>query len=131
MRFSFLTMVFLLGVLVAKVPSQSVHLVTWNIQTLGRSKSDAEIGAMARILKDADIVAVQEVVGKDPAGAQAVARLADALDRTGSDWDYRVSDPTTGTAHESERYAFLWNTSRVTLLGRPGLVGEFSDLVVR
>lgn len=122
---------FLLYILVIPLWGQSLSLVTWNIQTLGRSKSDAEIAAMARILKDVDIVAVQEVVGKDPAGAQAVARLADALDRTGADWDYNVSDPTTGTSHESERYAYLWKTSRANLVGRPGLAGTLADLVVR
>ncbi|HRW75768.1 MAG: endonuclease/exonuclease/phosphatase family protein [Lewinellaceae bacterium] len=126
-----LSIMFLLVVLLGPARGQSLSLVTWNIQTMGRSKSDAEIGAMARILRDADIVAVQEVVGKDPAGVQAVARLADALDRTGADWDYVYSDPTTGTAHESERYAYLWKTSRASLVGRPGLVGEFADLVVR
>lgn len=115
----------------ATLHAQTVHLVTWNIQNLGRSKSDVEIEAMAQILRKADIVAIQEVVGKDPAGAQAVARLADALDRTGADWDYSVSDRTTGTAHESERYAYLWKTSRTSLIGRPGLVSELADLVVR
>ncbi len=123
--------IFLLYLLVVPVWGQSLSLLTWNIQNMGRSKSHAEIEVMAQIIKEADIVAVQEVVGKDPAGVQAVARLVDALDRTGADWDYSVSERTSGTSHESERYAFLWKTSRASLIGRPGLVSELADLVVR
>ncbi len=86
-------------------------LYTWNIQNLGRSKSDSEIVYMASVLSAADVVAIQEVVaGKG--GAQAVARLADELNRMGHKWDYVISDPTTTTAHDSERYAFLWKTSK-------------------
>lgn len=127
MRFLILTLLFLARPLAA----QDLLLATWNIQDLGGSKSDAEIAAMARILKDADIVAIQEVVAKDPAGAQAVARLAQALNLTGAKWDYRVSVPTTGSASQSERYAFLWKTSRATLLSGYGLVSELAGLVRR
>lgn len=111
--------------------AQSVHLVTWNIQDLGGTKSDQEIEVMAQILREVDIVAIQEVVGKDHAGAQAVARLADALDRTGADWDYVVSERTSGSSYESERYAFLWKTSRATISGQPRLISAWENLVVR
>ena len=85
-----------------------VRLCSWNIQDIGKSKSDLEIGFMANTIKDFDIVAIQEVVAKDPGGAQAIARLADALNRMGSKWDYTVSSPTSSSAYKSERYAFLW-----------------------
>ncbi len=42
---------------------------------------------MAAILKNYDVVAIQEVVA-GPGGAAAIARLHDALNRTGSKWDY-------------------------------------------
>jgi endonuclease/exonuclease/phosphatase family metal-dependent hydrolase len=96
----------------------TVRLVTWNIRDLGGSKSDAEIDVMAEVLREADLVAVQEVV-TSPKGAQAVARLDAALDRTGAAWDYRLSDPTSGDG--SERYAFLWKPSRVEIVGRAWL----------
>src|SRR5688572_27859862 len=51
-------------------------LVSWNIQDLGQSKSNEEIAFMADVLKDFDMVAIQEVVAKHPAGAQKVAELA-------------------------------------------------------
>lgn len=98
----------------------TLSVVTWNIQNLGKSKSDEEIAFMASVLRTFDMVAVQEVVA-GVGGAPAVARLADALNRTGSKWDYNTSDPTLSTSGSSERYAFLWKTSRVQRIGRPSL----------
>ena len=111
--------------------AQSLTLVTWNIQHMGGTKSDEEIVLMANILRHSDLVAIQEVTAIDPAGAQAVARLADALDRTGADWDYAISNPTSGTPQQSERYAFLWKTSRVTMIGNPSLAEQMADSVRR
>ena len=70
---------------------------------------------MAKALTDDDIVAVQEVVAGDGGGAQAVARLADELNRTGFKWDYSISDPTQGGVYSSERYAYLQKPSKVKL----------------
>ena len=123
-----------LSLLFAPLPffAQEFSLVTWNIQHLGRSKNTAELEAMVEVLRDYDLVAVQEVVAKDPAGAQKVALLADLLSRTGAQWDYRVSDPTQSpSSHISERYAFLWKPSRLTLLGRPYLDRELAAVVDR
>lgn len=91
-----------------------VKLSSWNIRHLGNSKSEQEIAFMAKTLKNYDIVAIQEVVAGD-GGAQAVARLADELNRTGFKWDYVVSNPTQGGRYSSERYAYLWKPSRVKL----------------
>jgi endonuclease/exonuclease/phosphatase family metal-dependent hydrolase len=75
---------------------------------------------MAKTLKDYDVVAIQEVVAGD-GGAQAVAKLADELNRTGFKWNYTVSNPTQGGSYSSERYAYLWKPSRVKLNGKPRL----------
>lgn len=91
-----------------------LNVVSWNIQNFGRSKS-ADTSVMNYIcqkVKKFDIVAVQEVSTSE-FGSQAVAKLDDLLDRTGSSWDYIVSDPTTGQG--SERYAYLFKKSRVSL----------------
>ena len=53
-------------------------LLSWNLENLGKSKSEGEITFIANTVKDFDIVALQEVVACD-GGAQAVARLADEL----------------------------------------------------
>jgi deoxyribonuclease-1-like protein len=51
-----------------------------------------------------------------------VARLNDALNRKGFKWDYSVSDPTSGdNSYKKERYAFLWKTSKIKLIGKAWL----------
>lgn len=96
-------------------PGEAVRLVTWNLYNFGRSKDASEIAVMVQVLRDYDLVAVQEV-STGEAGVQAVARLDAELDRTGATWDYIVSDPTSGDG--SERYAYLWKPSRVQLVGQ-------------
>lgn len=91
-----------------------IKLCSWNLCDLGKSKSGGEIAFMAERLSGYDLVAIQEVVS-GPEGAKAIARLADALNRKGAAWDYRVSDPTQGTRQKQERYAFLWKTSRIRI----------------
>jgi deoxyribonuclease-1-like protein len=105
-------------------PSDTLSLMTWNIQNLGKSKSNEEVAFMASVIKGFDLVAVQEVVAGE-GGAQAVSRLAENLNRTGARWDYCISDKTTGTKGSVERYAFLWKTSRVRKYGTAKLDDHF------
>ena len=112
--------------------SKSLTLVSWNIQKLGKTKTPEVIYEIANILRVFDIVVIQEVVAKDPAGAQAVAKIADELNRMGFKWDYQISDPTKSpSSNMSERYAFLWKTSRVSLVHRAYLAKELEDLCYR
>lgn len=126
-------LIFILFLLhLSSLNGQTFTLVTWNIQDMGRTKDDDEIHQMAQILRDADIVAIQEVVARDPAGAQAVGRLGEELSRMGADWEYRISDPTTDQSPgKKERYAFIWKSSVLTMLGRPYLDQELADICVR
>jgi endonuclease/exonuclease/phosphatase family metal-dependent hydrolase len=57
--------------------------------------------------------------------------LADELNRTGSKWDYYVSDKTSGDG--SERYAILWKTSAVTYILKPNtsVMSEIGNLMDR
>lgn len=112
------------------VGQETYTLVSWNIQHLGKSKESAEIEIMAKSLREADLVAIQEVVA-GYGGAQAVARLAEALNRTGASWDYRISDPTSSTPHTRERYAFLWKRDRVRLIGRASLESNYAEEINR
>jgi endonuclease/exonuclease/phosphatase family metal-dependent hydrolase len=100
------------------VEGPHVRVVSWNLYNWGRTKDDQEIEIATETLRDFDLVAVQEVVTSPP-GAQAIGKLDAALDRTGFEWDYRISDRTTGNG--SERYAFLWKPSRVQLVGQAWL----------
>lgn len=112
--------------------SKSIKLISWNIRHLGRTKSAEELQYIASVLRDFDIVAIQEVVAIDPAGAQAVAKIADELNRMGANWDYQISDPTKSpSSNISERYAFLWKTSKVNIVHRAYLDRELEDLFFR
>ncbi len=112
--------IFFCLLLYAAAPCLGIAICSWNIENIGQSKSDSEIQFMASILKNFDVVAIQEVVA-GPGGAAAVARLHDALNRTGSKWDYTISDPTTGSAYKTERYAYLWKSSKIKLKGKAWL----------
>ncbi len=91
-----------------------LNVISWNIQNFGRSKSESDsvMKYICSKVKSHDIVVIQEVSTSE-FGAQAVAKLDGLLDRTGTSWDYVVSDPTTGPG--SERYAYLYKKSRVKL----------------
>lgn len=117
---AFLIVLLLVPIFAIGQKGDTIAVATWNIQNFGKSKSDLEIAFMASQLKQFDAVAVQEVVA-GIGGAPAVARLADALNRTGSKWDYSTSDPTISTKGGTERYAFLWKTSRLQRYGHPAL----------
>lgn len=107
-----------------------IRLCSWNLENFGKSKSDSSIHFISQTLKDFDLVALTEVVAGN-GGAQAVARLADELNRTGSKWDYCVSDPTTGTPGSSERYAFLWKTNLISKKGEAFLEKHYADSMER
>ena len=93
---------------------ESFSLLSWNIRDFGKTKDKDEILMIAEIVKGYDIVAIQEVVA-GYGGAQAVARLADQLNRMGHKWDYTISNPTQSPPYKAERYAFLWKTPKITL----------------
>ncbi len=120
-------------IIITTLIGQDLSIVSWNLKDFGQSRDDNEIAMIAEQIRDADIVAIQEVVAKHPGGVQAVARLVDQLNRMGAKWDYRTSDPTRSSSpYKSERYAFLWKTSKVSLLGgRPSLVSELATYVER
>ena len=101
-----------------------VKLVSWNIENLGKSKSAAEINFIANTIKNYDIIAIQEVVA-GYGGAQAVAMLADELNRKGSKWDYVISEPTSSSEYKTERYAFIWKTAVVKKIGRAWLEKKY------
>ena len=101
-----------------------VSLCSWNIQNFGKSKPDSAIDFMAQQLRSFDVVAVVEVVAGN-GGAQAVARLAAALNRTGAKWDYIISDPTVCSPARCERYSDLWKPSRVKKVGEASLDKNF------
>lgn len=124
--FSYSILVLLLSIHASFLPlkDSTIKICTWNIRDFGKSKSAEEIDFIANTIRTFDVVVVQEVVAGD-GGAQAVARLADALNRKGSKWDYSISDPTISSSYKTERYAYLWKTSRVQRVGKPWLEHKY------
>lgn len=104
---------------------QNISICSWNLRDFGKSKSNFEIQFVAKTIVIFDVVAVQEVVA-GPGGPQAIARLADELNRMGSKWDYVISKPTSGSTGSSERYAFLWKTSKVKKIGDSWLSSHYA-----
>jgi len=101
-----------------------VKFVSWNIENFGQSKDNNEISFIANVLKKYDVVAIQEVVA-GYGGSKAVAKLSDELNRKGAKWDYVVSDPTHSSAYKTERYAYLWKTSKVKKIGNAWLEKKY------
>ena len=115
-----MTKIFLFLIFLSTSLFSQTKLLSWNLENLGKSKSNQEISFIANTVKEYDIIAIQEVVAGD-GGAQAVARLADELNRKGAKWDYTISDPTSSSAYKTERYAFIWKTARVKKIGKAWL----------
>ncbi|MEM6804213.1 MAG: endonuclease/exonuclease/phosphatase family protein [Bacteroidota bacterium] len=109
---------------------QVYKLVSWNIQHFGKTKDTREIEVMANSLKDADFVAIQEVVA-GYGGSQAVARLIEELNLRGASWEYMISDPTQSSPQTREKYAFLWKKHKVKPLGRATLDKNFEEEINR
>ncbi|MBM1105043.1 endonuclease/exonuclease/phosphatase family protein [Aurantibacter crassamenti] len=106
------------------------NLISWNIQDFGKTKSSEELDEIADIIREADIVAIQEVVA-GYGGAQAVAKLADILNRKGAQWDYVISDPTNSSKYVTERYAIIWKTKYLKIKNRGRLIKELDTLIDR
>lgn len=110
--------------------SDEISLISWNIKDFGKSKNSEELNRIAEIVRDTDILAIQEVVA-GYGGAQAVAKLADILNRKGSKWDYVISDPTNSPKYVSERYAFIWKTHRIKIKNRGWLISALENSIDR
>ncbi|WP_205748277.1 endonuclease/exonuclease/phosphatase family protein [Dyadobacter bucti] len=108
-----------------------VKIISWNLKDFGASKSASQVNFIAETVKTYDILAIQEVVAGF-GGSQAVARLVDVLNRTGSSYDYSISDPTSGSSkHKSEKYAFIWKTAKMKLIGKCWLEKRFGQVIER
>ncbi|ARV16874.1 hypothetical protein BTO07_09450 [Polaribacter sp. SA4-12] len=112
--------------------TSNLKILTWNIQDLGRTKNNEEIRFIAKIINNFDVIAIQEVVAKDPKGAQAIAKIVSELNRLGSKWDYSISNPTkSSSSYSSERYAYIWKTSKLSLKNKPFLDASLEKVIER
>ncbi|KQO33059.1 endonuclease [Flavobacterium sp. Leaf82] len=100
-------------------------ILSWNLENLGKSKSESELNFIANTILDFDIIAIQEVVA-GYGGAQAVAKLAAILNTKGTKWDYTISNPTSSSSYKTERYAFIWKTGKAKLKGNTWLEKKYN-----
>ena len=119
------SVLYLLLFLIYSVVFSQTKIVSWNLENFGKSKSEETITYIANSLKNYDLIAIQEVVA-GYGGVQAVTRLVDELNRKGAKWDYVISDPTSSTAYKTERYAFIWKTSKLKKIGRAWLEKKYN-----
>lgn len=108
----------------------SVSLLSWNIQKLGKSKDYTTINNIANLVKEYDLIAIQEVVSGN-GGAKAVGKLVNELNRKGFKWDYAISDPTIIPKYKTERYAFIWKKSKLQNISRGHLLTELEFEIYR
>ena len=127
---SFVLLILLFLFVASHPPKNTLSIISWNIRDFGKTKDETEIETIAQIVKDFDLVVIQEVVAGN-GGAQAVARLADQLNRMDAKWDYAISDPTIIPPYKTERYAFLWKPHKLQKIGNFSLIKELEDTVYR
>ena len=121
--------VFLFFLIVSQVNAQ-LTIASWNIRHLGKSKSNSEIDFIAKTIRNFDIIAIQEVV-VGPEGAKAVAKVVDVLNNKNRQWDYVISDQTTGNSSKSERYSYIWKKKKIKINAKSRLATEFENLMER
>ena len=107
-----------------------ISICCWNLENFGKSKSDSVIHFVANTVKEFDLVCILEVVAGD-GGATTVAQLSDVLNRMGSKWDYTISDPTVSSSYKTERYAFIWKTTKLKKKGDAWLEKKYNLLIDR
>lgn len=102
-------------------PLGLIRVATFNIKTFGEKKSQTRMvepenvdvmGTIAQIVSQFDLVAIQEVRGKD---GMAIRRLIDLLNESGGHYTATLSEPI-GDIHYTESYAFVWNQNRIRLI---------------
>lgn len=98
--------------------ANSLIIGSWNIRNfdngMGGEREDEAYHYLAEIIDRFDICAIQEVMGD----LEPLRRLVKLL---GPQWDYFVTDITSGSAGNQERSAFVYNKNKVFFRN---LVGE-------
>ncbi len=103
---------------------RNLLIASWNIKEFGHTtqRLPEAYFYIAEVLAHFDIIAIQEV-------KSTLKDLGIIMRLLGSSWRYLVNDITEGTAGNSERSAYLYNTDRVALGGLAGELLAWDDLV--
>jgi deoxyribonuclease-1-like protein len=114
-------------------PAQTLRIATWNIQVFGTSKLQKPhvVEYMARVVRQFDVVAVQEVRSREQ---DVVPRFLEVVNATGRKYDYVIGPrlPRSPRASNPEQYVFLYDQETVEV-DRSQLytIDDPDDLLVR
>jgi endonuclease/exonuclease/phosphatase family metal-dependent hydrolase len=98
-----------------------LKLAAWNIRIMSdKSRTDAELQAIARILVDYDFIAIVELRDE-----MVLKRTQKILSQMGKSYDYQFS-PAVGRGVK-ERYAFLYKEDLVSVISRGELYPDAAD----
>ena len=93
----------------------TIKIATFNIRTFGRSKlkKPAVMAELANIIKQYDLVAIQEI--KDISGSTA-PKFLEVINVDGSEYDFIISERTGRNVDDKssqEQYAYFYNTETI------------------
>lgn len=91
--------------------SSTLRIASFNIQVFGTSKIEQAwiVEILAKVVRQFDIVAIQEVRAKDDT---ILPQFIRAINADGSQYDF-VIGPRLGRSNSKEQYAFVYNTRHV------------------
>jgi deoxyribonuclease-1-like protein len=108
----------------ARAPAgDTIRIASFNIQVFGTSKMSKPdvMDVLAKVVRQFDVVAIQEVRSKDET---LVPRFAELVNASGARYGWQVG-PRLGRTSSKEQYAFLYDTDRIELV--PGSVYTAPD----
>ena len=102
-----------------------IRLASWNIRIFSDgSRDDAELNQICQTLKDYDFVSIVELRDE-----KVLHRTEVMLQAMGKDYDYQVSDAVGRGV--KERYAFLYDTSKVEVVEPGKIFPDPEDVFIR
>lgn len=118
--------------LLAFAPAQASELsiMSWDLNDFSDDRGELEIAHIANIIKDFDVIALQNVASGDE-GIKGIATLVKALNKKGIFCDSRISNPTKSSDNQQKCYAYLWKPNKITLLNDPWLDTDFENEICR
>ena len=103
---------------------ETIEVGWWNIRDLGDSRDAAEIGQIADVIRDLEVVMIGEVNNPN-----ALRRIAEDL---GPNWSWAATDEKIGrTSGSREYYGYLWDTDYVEMVGGVHVDTDPDDLIDR
>ena len=106
-----------------KKTNKNILLASWNIKQFGflKNRIPDSYFYIAEIISSFDLIAIQELKG----GLHDLNLLMKLL---GKDWKYIINDVTEGDEGNDERFAYLYDSRRISFSGLAGEIVLWKDL---